>query len=749
MNSIKNFITRIKERFKESSFVVYILLICIIPQLIIIYLTYGISESGLRKEMESKLNIVADNKIIAVDNYIFNAQNEAKILAYNPDIVQAVLEMSALPPSESRQNKIHEIAQTISPYVAYFMALNGYDSIYFISPKNELLFSLSKDQDFKVETSQNIASMPELSSVVDRAKILMETEISNFLPGRNSNQERAFMAAPIISQGDVIGILALQLNIDEISKIINASIGSNISLENIVGITSPSSSEVQLMLPLKFDKDKQFLDQSNPADKATYEYFLKSTHGGNLKSSIFNDYRGQSVISVARYIPSLRWGMITKIDTDEAFSYIQQLRRSILWLLGLSFPLLIFILYKVSKTLQRSKELLDNIINSMPSQMIIFDESGHITLWNNEAEKLSGMPLEETKEKPLAKVLPQLETAEQKIYEAILTKEPQKIDRITYTTPEGDVYYEALTYPLAGRGFNGTALLVQDITDRVQLMDSVQQQDRLASIGLLVAGVAHEINNPLNFITSNVKSLRNDINDILVTLKMYSNINAQTTPNVQTLNAELKKIDAYKDEVDLKYTVEEIDKLLKGMDEGAQRTSTIVKGLKTFSRADDSDMVCADIIEGIESTLTLLKNSYKHRIDVVKDYEPDIPPIDCYPGKLNQVFMNILSNAIQAIPDKGTIYIKISKGINTISISIRDTGIGIKEEYKHKILMPFFTTKDVGQGTGLGLSITYNIILDHHGTLVVNSEEGKGAEFIITLPIKQPIPKLKAYQHAS
>lgn len=737
MNSLNKYVNTIKKRFKESSFVVYILLICIIPQLIIIYLTYGISESGLRKEMESKLNIVADNKIIAIDNYIFNAQNEAKILAYNPDIVQAILEIDSLPPLENNKQKISEIAQKITPYLSYLMALSGYDNIYFISPKNEILFSLAKDQEYRVETSQSISSLPELASVVERAKILMETEVSHFSPSQVANQQRAFMAAPVISQGNVIGVLALQLNINEISNILNASTGSNISLENIVGIPTQNSS-VRLMLPLKFDKDKKFIDQENPTDRATYDYFSKSTHGGNLKSSIFTDYRGQTVISVARYIPSLRWGMITKIDTSEAFSYIAQLRRSILWLLGISLPLLALILYKVSKKLQQSKELLDNIINSMPSQMVIFDEKGQITLWNNEAEKKSGVPLDKTKNKPLTTILPYLEQAEQKILEAISTQEPKKIDKITYSTPEGNVYYEALTYPLAGKDFNGTALLIQDITERVQLMESVQHQDRLASIGLLVAGVAHEINNPLNFITSNVKSLRNDINDVLEILKKYTNITPATVASMPALHEELKKIETYKEEIDLHYTLEEINKLLNGMDEGAQRTSNIVKGLKTFSRADDSEMKSVDILEGIESTLTLLKNSYKNRIEIVQDYEQPIPPIDCYPGKLNQVFMNILSNAIQAIPDKGTIFIKITKGPNLINISIRDTGAGIKEAHKNKILMPFFTTKDVGQGTGLGLSITYNIILDHHGSLVVNSEEGKGAEFIITLPIKQP-----------
>ena len=172
------------------------------------------------------------------------------------------------------------------------------------------------------------------------------------------------------------------------------------------------------------------------------------------------------------------------------------------------------------------------------------------------------------------------------------------------------------------------------------------------------------------------------------------------------------------------------------IEEGASRTSEIVKGLRNFSRLDQNDLKKADLNEGIESTLTLLHSIYKDRVEIVKVFGK-IPEVECFPGQINQVFMNILSNAIQAIHESGTIFIKTWQHGDSVKTSMRDTGSGMPEATRKKIFDPFFTTKDVGKGTGLGLSISYGIIEKHKGKIEVNSEVGEGTEFIITLPIYQ------------
>lgn len=265
-----------------------------------------------------------------------------------------------------------------------------------------------------------------------------------------------------------------------------------------------------------------------------------------------------------------------------------------------------------------------------------------------------------------------------------------------------------------------------------QLVDA----EKMASLGQLTAGIAHEINNPINFVISNVKPLRRDIDDVLSVIKKYEEIDEQTD-----LRKKLLEIKTFKQEIDMDYLVDEINSLLKGVGEGATRTSEIIKGLRVFSRVDEVDIKKADIHQGIDSTLTLLNSTMKGKTEVIKNYD-NLPPIECYAGKLNQLFMNILSNAIQIVnsnpPSKPPkITITTLKKNNDVIITIEDNGAGMSAETKKRIFEPFFTTKNVGEGTGLGLSIVFSIIEKHHGTIDVESELEVGTKFIICIPISQ------------
>ncbi len=266
-------------------------------------------------------------------------------------------------------------------------------------------------------------------------------------------------------------------------------------------------------------------------------------------------------------------------------------------------------------------------------------------------------------------------------------------------------------------------------------LKEAQQQlvmsEKMASLGQLTAGVAHEINNPINFVSANVKPLKEDLEDIIDSIHEYERV--ITENKLEHFFAKTQEENRKKD---LEFTLKEVRELLKGIEEGAHRTSDIVKGLRNFSRLDQNVVKSTDINEGIESTLAILHSSYKDRVTIEKDFG-NIPEVACLPGEINQVFMNILSNAIQAITGEGTIYIKTLQVDEEVHISIRDSGSGMPDATLHKIFEPFFTTKDVGKGTGLGLSISYGIVKKHQGIIEVTSEIGKGTEFIIKLPIKQ------------
>lgn len=259
------------------------------------------------------------------------------------------------------------------------------------------------------------------------------------------------------------------------------------------------------------------------------------------------------------------------------------------------------------------------------------------------------------------------------------------------------------------------------------------QSEKLASLGQLVAGVAHEINNPVNFISSGLPPLRRNIDDLIRLVHKYSKLSSLKPEQLEDF---VREVEAFKEEIGYEEAINGIYNMLESIREGVQRTVRIIRDLRNFSRPDEAELKEVNLHDGLESTLNLLSNPYKNRIEVIREYG-DIPLVECYAGQINQVFMNLLVNASQAIKDTGQVRIKTWCVEDKVKISIKDSGSGIPQEIIGKIFDPFFTTKQVGEGTGLGLSISYGIIQKHQGKIEVRSEVGVGSEFIITLPIKQ------------
>lgn len=265
------------------------------------------------------------------------------------------------------------------------------------------------------------------------------------------------------------------------------------------------------------------------------------------------------------------------------------------------------------------------------------------------------------------------------------------------------------------------------------------EKEKMSSLGQLTAGIAHEINNPINFVTSNISPLKRDVMMVMDLASQVESIAFSDEP----ADSKQSKIKSLKDELDYDYLKTEIDFLLKGIGDGAHRTAEIVKGLRIFSRVDEDALKKADIHEGLDSTLVLLSNQVGSKITIEKKYEATDPYLTCYPGKLNQVFMNILSNAIYAVRDHwqqnagGKITVQTATKDNMFYIKIADNGIGMSEETLQRVFEPFYTTKPVGEGTGLGMSIGYKIVESHGGKIKVESEVGKGTTFTIEIPVKE------------
>lgn len=264
---------------------------------------------------------------------------------------------------------------------------------------------------------------------------------------------------------------------------------------------------------------------------------------------------------------------------------------------------------------------------------------------------------------------------------------------------------------------------------QVQLVSA----EKMASLGQLTAGIAHEINNPLNFISSNIPPLKRDLQELQEVLQAYRALPGD--------HQEVAKVHELGQRLGVEETMDEVAEILSSIEEGASRTSGIVRGLRTFSRLDEDDLKQADINEGIRSTLVVLGPQLRDELQVELELGA-IPAVECYPGKLNQVFMNLLTNSIHAAKERhpgGGGQIRIITRIDgeQVRITIADNGNGIPAEQRERIFEPFFTTKAIGEGTGLGLSIVHSIVEKHHGIIEVESTVGEGTAMTISLPILQ------------
>ena len=271
--------------------------------------------------------------------------------------------------------------------------------------------------------------------------------------------------------------------------------------------------------------------------------------------------------------------------------------------------------------------------------------------------------------------------------------------------------------------------LIQELEEaHIQLV----QSEKLASIGQLAAGVAHEINNPIGYINSNLGTLKSYVDELLGLIDVYE----KCQPLLAQDPALAGEIEAKRNQAGLDYVREDIQTLIVESLEGSTRVRRIVQDLRDFSRVDSTDWQWADLHAGLESTLNMVWNELKYKADVAREFG-SIPLVECIPAQLNQVFMNLLVNAAQAIEAHGTITLRSGHEGDDVWISIADTGQGIPPEVKEKIFDPFFTTKPIGNGTGLGLSISYGIIRRHSGRIEVESHLGRGTTFVIWLPVKR------------
>jgi PAS domain S-box-containing protein len=381
------------------------------------------------------------------------------------------------------------------------------------------------------------------------------------------------------------------------------------------------------------------------------------------------------------------------------------------------------------------------IIASVNAFFICLDEENRVTEWTITAETLLGPSVLEALGQPLESL--SLGWDQGVVADAVdrsrRTGRGVCLERVRFKAPAGADMLLKITVSLAYTD-NAVAIILmgEDVTERRRLEQQLRQADKMASIGQLAAGVAHEINNPIGFVKSNLNSLEEYVHGMNELLTAHETLAALVRAGAgsDALGAQAAAVAGVREAVGYAAIATDLRPLLEETKEGIERVRGIVQNLKEFSHVESAEAKYADLNRCLQSTLKIVWNELKYKAEVIEDYGA-LPEMRCFAQEINQVFVNLLVNAGQAITERGTIRIRTFEQDGQVAVEIGDTGCGISPEHLSRIFEPFYTTKEVGTGTGLGLSISYGIIRKHHGRIEVESTVGQGTTFRVWLPVER------------
>lgn len=392
---------------------------------------------------------------------------------------------------------------------------------------------------------------------------------------------------------------------------------------------------------------------------------------------------------------------------------------------------------------------IEQLISSLPTIIIGLSRDNNIALWNAKAEDVLGVGSEDVMGLHISQC--GLEWNWDKILDGIIHSRyhncPTRVDDIDFLRPDGEKRYLGITVnPINGDDNNilGLTIIGADITDRKKMESRLQQSHKMEAIGQLAAGIAHEINTPVQFVGDNTRFFQESFDDLIQIIKQQQESLAAARAN--SLTDELvEKTNQLIEDIDLEYLEEEIPIAIQHSLKGVERIAKIVQAMKIFAHPGMVAKEPVDINEEIGKTITITRNEWKYVAELITEFDDSLPPVPCFRAEFNQVILNMIVNAAHAIAEvnkenqsaKGTIHIRTSHEGGYAKICIGDTGAGIPEEIRTKIFDLFFTTKEPGKGTGQGLAISHSVIVEkHNGTLDLEAQEGKGTTFIIGLPIE-------------
>ena len=392
---------------------------------------------------------------------------------------------------------------------------------------------------------------------------------------------------------------------------------------------------------------------------------------------------------------------------------------------------------QAEEEMARLRSFMQNIIDSMPSILVGIDPTGRVTHWNFQARKITGVSSEQARGRMLTDVLPQLMLNMEKVHRAIQQREPQKEEKVVSRIDGETRYSDMIIYPLVSNGVEGVVIRIDDVTSRVRFEEMMIQSEKMISVGGLAAGMAHELNNPLASMLQNAQVVLNRLTETFPANKRAA---AECGTSMEAITRFAEKRD--------------IVGMLEFVKTSGERAAQIVGDMLSFSRKSEFHIApLYDIRTLLDKTIELAANVYDlkkkydfRRIEIVREYDSDVPKVPCDQSKIQQVILNLLMNAAQAMAEQKNrnkmprIILRAAQDDRLVRLEVKDNGPGMPEHVRKRVFEPFFTTKEVGVGTGLGLSVSYFIITkNHRGAMSVESEPGKGTTFIIRLPLERHV----------
>ncbi len=665
------------------------LMLSLVTVSIVGYTAFGQAKQYLKQSVFERLSVAATLKENELNRWFIDQRQNLLSMAELPEIASETKVLLTGRESEAEYNRaLKAIAASLIPYTS---SQPGLAEIFILSRGSRIIFSTNETNQGKYQP------LVQYSEVTKEAT---DALVSNFYRSPDTGKPAITFATPLLDEnGKRLGMLAVHLNLKRMDEIVRNVSGLGETGETyLVGNLGSSLSNRNVFVSAQNFGSAEFPDGIN--SEAIAEA-MRAKDGRGL----YRNYRGFAVIGVYRWLENLDLALITEINQEEAFVPAGALAIRILAIGSISAVLMAVAMFVLGRRITKPIQAI--------ARTALFVSAGDLSQ--------KAPILTENEIGVLAHTFNQMTNRLKQSYE--------KLESYNRTLEEK---VEERTQELTEKNDR----LKQALKELKQTQAQLIQNEKMASLGQMVAGVAHEINNPVSFIYGNVSPAKDYAQDLLDLLELYRQHYPQPVEEIQE---ELERL-----EID--FLEEDFLKLLDSMEEGANRIKKIVLSLRNFSRLDEAPQKEVDIHEGIDSTLLILKSRFNNKkigeIEVIKEY-CDLPKIDCLPSQLNQVFLNLMANAIDAfeMSERGENkpFIKIKTEVidkDWIAVMVGDNGPGMPKDVRERVFDPFYTTKPVGKGTGLGLSLSYQIVVEKHGgRIFCDSEIGKGTEFRIELPV--------------